>query len=153
MHLLLIELISNQKLTSAMFTDRDKMIWSLERRSNRLKLYGLSDTMQILGITIRYIDDDKTLLKILLLGKDYYESLREPVYQQALMRSSQERLKHKRVALWIRILDIPHDKDSSAKLADDYMIYRKRSDIPEFLPKVISDSIEVDVARSFNHMK
>lgn len=81
MHLLLTELISNQKLTSAMFTDRDKMIWSLERRSNRLKLYGLSDTMQILGITIRYIDDDKTLLKILLLGKDYNESLREPVYQ------------------------------------------------------------------------
>jgi hypothetical protein len=80
MHLLLTELISNQKLTSAMFTDRDKMIWSLERRSNRLKLYGLSHTMEILGITIRFIDDDKTLLKILMLGKDYYDSLREPVY-------------------------------------------------------------------------
>lgn len=69
------------------------------------------------------------------------------------MRSSQERLKSKRVALWIRILDIPHDKEAAAKLADDYKIYRKRSEIPEFLPKVISDSIEVDVARSFNHMK
>lgn len=44
--------------------------------------------MEILGITIRFIDDDRTLSKVLMLGKDYYESLREPVYKQALMRSS-----------------------------------------------------------------
>jgi hypothetical protein len=91
-----------------MFTDRDKMIWSLERRSNRLKLYGLSRTTEILGITIRFIDDDRTLLKILLLGKDFYDSLKKPVYKQALLRSSQERLKVKRKELWLKMLEIPH---------------------------------------------
>lgn len=64
-----------------MFTDTDKMIWSLERRSNRLKLYGVSETNMILGMTIRFIDDDQTLLKILSLGKDYYDTLRKPVYK------------------------------------------------------------------------
>lgn len=57
------------------------MIWSLERRSNRLKLFGYSDTLQILGMTIRYIGDDQTLLQLLLLGKDYYDTLRKPVYK------------------------------------------------------------------------
>jgi len=57
------------------------MIWSLERRSNRLKSFGFSDTLQILGMTIRFIDDDQTLLKVMLLGKDYYDTLRRPIYK------------------------------------------------------------------------
>lgn len=76
MHLLLTELISNQKSTNTMFTEREQLIWSLERRSNRLKLFGFSDTLQILGMTIRFINDDQTLGKLLLLGKDYYDTLR-----------------------------------------------------------------------------
>lgn len=32
-------------------------------------------------------------------------------------------------------------------------MYRRRADNPQYLPKVVSDAIEVDVARSFNHMK
>ena len=64
-----------------MFSAREQMIWSLERRSNRLKLFGYSDTLQILGMTIRYIGDDQTLLQLLLLGKDYYDTLRKPVYK------------------------------------------------------------------------
>jgi hypothetical protein len=71
-----------------MFTDKEQMIWSLERRSNRLKCYGFSDTLQIVGMTIKFIDDDKTLVKLLLLGKDYFDTLRRPVYKQALLRSS-----------------------------------------------------------------
>ena len=71
-----------------MFTDKEQMIWSLERRSNRLKCDGFSDTLQIVGMTIKFIDDDKTLVKLLLLGKDYFDTLRRPVYKQALLRSS-----------------------------------------------------------------
>lgn len=81
MHLLLTELISNQKSTSTMFTEKEQAIWSLERRSNRLKLYGFSDTLQILGMTIKFVDNDQTLGKLLLLGKDYYDTLRKPVYK------------------------------------------------------------------------
>jgi len=32
-------------------------------------------------------------------------------------------------------------------------MHRRRADKPEYLPKLVSDAIEVDVARSFNHMK
>ena len=71
-----------------MFTEREQLIWSLERRSNRLKSYGFSDTLQILGMTIRFIDDDQTLLKLLLLGKDYNDTLKNAVLKQALLRSS-----------------------------------------------------------------
>ena len=39
-------------------------------------------------MTIKFIDDDKTLVKLLLLGKDYFDTLRRPVYKQALLRSS-----------------------------------------------------------------
>ena len=45
MHLLLTELISNQKRTSTMLSEKEQMIWSLERRSNRLKQFGYSDTL------------------------------------------------------------------------------------------------------------
>lgn len=76
MHLLLTELISNQKQTSSMFTEREQLVWSLERRSNRLKLYGYSDQVQIVGMTIKFIQDDSTLVKLLALGKDFYDTLR-----------------------------------------------------------------------------
>jgi hypothetical protein len=79
MHLLLTELKSNQKKTSAMFTDKEQLIWSLERRSNRLKAFGFSDKMQIIGMTIKYIDKDETLRNLLLLGKDYNDMLKHEV--------------------------------------------------------------------------
>jgi hypothetical protein len=107
MHLLLTELISNQKTTSAMFTERELLICSLERRSNRLKMFGYTDTLQIVGMIIGFISDDETLLKLLALGKDYHDTLRQPVYKQALLRSSQHRLTAKRTALWLKILEIP----------------------------------------------
>jgi hypothetical protein len=135
-----------------MFTPREQLIWSLERRSNRLKAFGLSDHLLILGMTLRFLPDDATLTKLLLLGKDYHETLRKPVYKQALLRASQHNLKTKRMALWYRILDIPDSKDDSV-LMEDYLRYKVRAQDPEHLPKGVSDAIEVDVARSFNHLK
>jgi hypothetical protein len=151
MHLLLTELISNQKQTAAMFTPRDKMIWSLERRSNRLKLFGHTDMTLVLGMTIKFIDSDQMLRQLLLLGKDYYETLKRPVYKQALLRSSQHCLKAKRITLWFKLLDIPRENETL--LIEDYIKYKERSQHTENLPKTISDAIEVDVARSFNHLK
>jgi hypothetical protein len=55
-------------------------------------------------MTIKYVDEDSTLLKLLMLGKDFHDTLRQPVYKQALLRSSQDRLKVKRTALWLKIL-------------------------------------------------
>jgi hypothetical protein len=51
----------------------------------------------------------------------------------------------------MRILDIPFNNEEQIK--QDYYTYRRKADNPQHLPKVVSDAIEVDVARSFNHMK
>lgn len=137
-----------------MFTPREQLIWSLERRSNRLKLYGISENVLVLGMTLRFLPDDASLLKLLLLGRDYHETLRKPVYKQALLRSSQHRLKDKRMTLWCRILDIPLEQQpGECPLMDDYLRFKLRAQEPEHLSKGVSDAIEVDVARSFNHMK
>jgi hypothetical protein len=105
-------------------------------------------------MTIKYVDDDSTLLKLLMLGKDFHDTLRQPVYKQALLRSSQDRLKVKRPALWLKILEIRYISEADIEnVKQDYYMHRRRADKPEYLPKLVSDAIEVDVARSFNHMK
>jgi hypothetical protein len=81
MHLLLTELISNQKRTRSMFTDKEMLLWSLEKRGRRLKQFGVSDKMLVLGMTIKFIDDDIKLRQLLLLGRDYNETLKKPVYK------------------------------------------------------------------------
>ena len=48
--------------------------------------------MQMVGMTIRFIDDDLTLRAILLLSKDFNELLKDEVLKQALLRSSKHRL-------------------------------------------------------------
>ena len=88
MHLLLTELISNQKRTRSMFTDKEQTISTLEKRGKRLKQFGVSNTMMVVGCTIPFIEDDATLRALLLLARDYNETLKMPVYKQALLRSS-----------------------------------------------------------------
>ena len=75
-----------------MFTEQEQRIWSLQKRGNRLKSFGYSDKMQMVGMTIRFIDDDLTLRAILLLSKDFNELLKDEVLKQALLRSSKHRL-------------------------------------------------------------
>jgi hypothetical protein len=59
-----------------MFTEKELLIWSLERRSNRLKQFGVSDKLLIVGMTVKFIGEDQTLGRILCLGRDYAETLR-----------------------------------------------------------------------------
>ena len=51
----------------------------------------------------------------------------------------------------MRILEIPYNNEE--QIRQDYFMYRRRAENPQYLPKVVSDAVEVDVARSFNHMK
>lgn len=89
-----------------MFTEKEQLIWSLQRRGNRLKAFGLTDQTQIVGMTIKFIDDDIILRNILLVCRDFNELLKEEVLKQSLLRASQERLSKKRQTLWLRFLDI-----------------------------------------------
>jgi hypothetical protein len=106
MHLLLTELQSNQKNPAKMFTDKEYMICSLQKRGNRLKSFGLTDSMQIAGMSIKFIDSDETLRNMLAVCRDWNDLLRDEILKQALLRSSQDRLKSKRQALWLKILKI-----------------------------------------------
>jgi len=54
-HLLLTELQSNQKNTANMFSAKDQMIYSLQRRGDRYQRFGM-DHMLVMGMTIKYID-------------------------------------------------------------------------------------------------
>ncbi len=81
---------------------------------------------------IGYIGDDQTLVRLLALGKDYHDTLRQPVYKQALLRSSQHRLRHKRAALWLKVLEIPYFGEQGVEqVKQEYYMHRRRADKPE----------------------
>ncbi|CDW77618.1 rab-like gtpase activating [Stylonychia lemnae] len=145
-HLLLTELQSNQKNTDSMFTEKELLIWSLQKRGNRIKNFGYTDSMQILGMTIKFIDNDITLRNLLMLSRDYNEVLIQEVLKQGLLRSSQTRLTSKRRVLWLKLLKI--DPQYSQ---EDYDRAFQQSQVA--LSKSVSDAIEVDVNRSFNNLK
>eukprot|EP00347_Sterkiella_histriomuscorum_P016146 403354306 len=145
-HILLTELQSNQKNTASMFTEKEQLIWSLQKRGNRFKNFGFSEQCQILGMTIKFIDSDVTLRNLLMLSRDYYEMLQQEILKQALLRSQQERLKNKRKVLWLKILNI-----DPQYVQAEFEGYYQTSLLE--LQKSVSDAIDVDVSRSFNNLK
>lgn len=54
---------------------------SLQKRSNRLCQFGYTDITLILGCTIKFIDTDEVLMKILLCSKDINEILKHEIYK------------------------------------------------------------------------
>lgn len=97
-------------------------------------------------MTIKFIDKDEDLRKILCLCKDFNDLLKDEVYKQALLRSSQERLQRKRLTLWLKILKInPQQAEQEFQTYHAKALYN--------IPKLVSDAIEVDVNRSFNNLK
>lgn len=78
-HILLTELMSNQKNTALMFTGKEKLYWSLMKRGERLQKFGHSMEATVLGLTLKFIDTDECLKKLICLNKDLNEILREEV--------------------------------------------------------------------------
>mmetsp|Transcript_20917 Transcript_20917/g.19974 ORF Transcript_20917/g.19974 Transcript_20917/m.19974 type:complete len:445 (+) Transcript_20917:1627-2961(+) len=146
MHLLLTELQSNQKNTSSMFTEKELLIKSLDKRSQRLKNFGLTDLTLVAGMAIKYIDNDHTLFGLMAASKDFHEMLGDDILKQALLRSSQHKLKQKRRLLWLKILKI-----DPTFICGEFESYHQMSYLE--LPKHVEDSIDVDVNRSFNNLK
>ena len=79
MHILLTELMSNQKNVSRMFNERETLYWSLMKRGERLTKFGHSNVTTILGLTIKFIDSDVLLQKLVSLNRDLNEILRDEV--------------------------------------------------------------------------
>lgn len=76
------------------------LYWSLMKRGERLQKFGFSPNATILGLTIKFIDTDKVLRKIVSLNKDLNEILREEVLKQTILRSDLHILELKRSSLW-----------------------------------------------------
>ena len=106
MHILLTELMSNQKNVSRMFNEKETLYWSLMKRGERLTKFGHSDVTTILGLTIKFIDSDVLLQKLVSLNKDLNEILRDEVLKQTLLRADFSDLEMKRKDIWLQILRI-----------------------------------------------
>ena len=89
-----------------MFTEKEMRIWSLQKRSKRLKKFGADDMILIIGMIIKYIDKDRTLLNILLLSGEVHDTIKEEALKQALLKSDQQRIFRKRKTLWLKLLKI-----------------------------------------------
>mmetsp|Transcript_26157 Transcript_26157/g.39948 ORF Transcript_26157/g.39948 Transcript_26157/m.39948 type:complete len:139 (+) Transcript_26157:1418-1834(+) len=79
MHILITELMSNQKSTSNMFPEKEQTYWSLMKRGERIQKFGISDTATVVGLTVKYVATDRELVQLLALCKDMNEILREEV--------------------------------------------------------------------------
>jgi hypothetical protein len=62
-----------------MFTPKETIYWSLMKRGERFHKFGYSNTATILGLSIKFIDSDRTLKMLVCLSRDLNEILREEV--------------------------------------------------------------------------
>ena len=87
-HLLCTELIKNQRNAESMFTEQEQLVHSLKKRTSRLRRLGYSHKTLLVGLTVKYIDSDATLLAILCSSRELHEVLAPEIYKQALLRAS-----------------------------------------------------------------
>lgn len=105
-HILLTELMGNQKNTENMFSDKEMLMWSLMKRGDRLQRFGHSREATVIGLTIKFIPTDQCLRNLVSLNRELNEILREEVLKQTLMRSDLHEVQEKRKDIWLQILRI-----------------------------------------------
>jgi len=71
------------------------------KRSKRLRKFGHSDVTTIIGLTIKFIDSDKTLRYVVSLNRDLNEILRFEVLKQSLLKADKKDIELKRRDLWL----------------------------------------------------
>lgn len=76
------------------------------KRSERLRKFGYNDVTTIIGLTIKFIDNDKTLRYLVSLNRDLNEILRFEVLKQSLLKADKKDIELKRRDLWLQILNI-----------------------------------------------
>ncbi len=62
-----------------MFSEKDQRLWSQQKRVDRLKRFGMSDNTLIMAMSVKFIDEDSTLGRILRVSKDFNDHLRDVV--------------------------------------------------------------------------
>jgi hypothetical protein len=100
----------------------------------------------IIGMTIKFVNQDRTLRNLLLVCRDFNDILKPTILKQSLLRADQQKLAKKRRLLWIQILklDVNQVKQEFAIASKNAMI---------LLPQDVKSTIEVDIHRTLNTMK
>jgi len=119
---------------------REMLRYSLDRREAERKKYGYSKQTMVMGLSIKYIKDPKTLFNIMIVNKEWYNLFKYKAYKIILL-SNAEKI---RFSLWKTIL-------FSQGLDSLYMKLKEKG-IEEFIKnnKNIDDVIRLDVIRSFH---
>ena len=103
-HLLLSELESVQKNSRYAVTWKDIKRISESRKQKRLNKFGLNANYLAVGLVVKYVETDQDMMKLLFLDKRSHDQMKMAVYKQALLYSSPQNLKRKRMGIWRNIL-------------------------------------------------
>lgn len=80
-HSLYTELRSSQSNPETMYSQEEKRIITMQKRSKRMIQFGHNDLTLVLGISTKFIGEDQTLVKLLALSKDCHQILAPEVYK------------------------------------------------------------------------
>lgn len=100
--------------------------------------WGSSKESLVAGLCIGFVDSDWTLLTLLWCNKQFYETLREKAYKQALLHTKGFMSWEKRTYIWSHLLKIHEFKL-------DYEALRKKINENVSLIKSVDDVIILDV--------
>ncbi|MDR3549344.1 MAG: TBC domain-containing protein [Candidatus Pacebacteria bacterium] len=118
----------------------EKLSYSLDKRVREQKRYGYTKSTMIIGMTIKFVSDFKTLSGILLLNKDFNTKFKAKVYKHVLRRAQEK----SRFGIWLTLL--------SSRGLNNLYLKLKSEEIPGFKVKhkYVDDIIRMDVIRSFH---
>ena len=76
--------------------------------------WGHSDTTLVVGLTLKFLSQDRDLVTILQCSKTFNEVFRDTVYKQSLLYSSNEMSHAKREHIWSHFLKPTHEVEYAA---------------------------------------
>mmetsp|Transcript_18479 Transcript_18479/g.17591 ORF Transcript_18479/g.17591 Transcript_18479/m.17591 type:complete len:96 (+) Transcript_18479:1970-2257(+) len=84
---------------------------NLSKEKNRKKVERYGNNMYlVLSMSIKYVNEDASLVKLLCLNKFTNEHCSNRIYKQALLYSQVNRLTTKRIHIWKCILHLNFNK-------------------------------------------
>jgi len=117
----------------------DEVRYSVKKREKERKRYGSFKGSIIVGISIEFISDNKTLMNILFICKEWTNLFKKKVYRH-ILRANADKV---RLPIWKRILCTEGFNDLYPKMKEKVL-----SDFTEN-SKSLEEIIRLDVMRSF----
>ncbi len=119
---------------------RDEARVSLAKREKEMKKFGYSKQTMVMGLAIKYINDPKTLSRVLLVSKEWFGVFKPLVYKIVLSWAPNP----KKYPIWRIILTTQGFDTLYQKL--------KKESMADFIKsrREVDDVIKLDVIRSFH---